>query len=95
MARSKVLGGLTRLLLGPTERGLWTIEIGLSLYDAFAADSATPRHSVHEVAEPGLPRVDPKRYRWLCATATCKCDFPNATASHCSRCAADCPRDER
>jgi glycerol-3-phosphate dehydrogenase len=76
VARSKVLGGLTRLLLRPTERGLWTIEIGLSLYDAFAADPATPRHSVHEVAEPGLPRVDPRRFRWLCGYSDAQMRFP-------------------
>ena len=85
VARSKVLGGLTSLLVRPTERGLWTIEIGLSLYDAFAADSATPRHSVHEVAEAGLPRVDPAAATAGSAvTATRKCVSPNAIASRCS-----------
>jgi glycerol-3-phosphate dehydrogenase len=76
LARSEALGGLTRLLLPPSERGLWTVEIGLFLYDGFAADPATPRHSVHEVGQPGLPRVDGQHYRWLCAYSDAQMRFP-------------------
>lgn len=76
LTRSKALSRLTRLLLRPSARGLWTIEIGLWLYDLFAADSATPRHSVQGLTEAGVPRVDRARYRWMCGYSDAQMRFP-------------------
>jgi glycerol-3-phosphate dehydrogenase len=76
LARSKALGRLSRLVLFPSERGLWTIEIGLSLYDRFAADPKTPRHSVHRALDNGVPRVDPAQYQWLCGYSDAQMRFP-------------------
>ncbi len=76
LARSKALNRLTRLLLRPSERGLWTIDIGLSLYDRFAAEPSTPRHSVHHLDDAGVPRVDPKHYRWMCGYSDAQMRFP-------------------
>jgi glycerol-3-phosphate dehydrogenase len=76
VARSQFLDRITRPLRSPSERGLWTIEIGLSLYDLFAADATTPRHSLHNVGEPNVPRVDSNRYRWLCGYSDAQMRFP-------------------
>ncbi|HUE13464.1 MAG TPA: glycerol-3-phosphate dehydrogenase/oxidase [Planctomycetaceae bacterium] len=76
LARSKALTWLTRPLMRPSERGLWTVEMGLWLYDRFAADPSTPRHSVHSLAEAGVPRVDRARYRWLCGYSDAQMRFP-------------------
>lgn len=50
-----------------TQRGLWLVRLGLSLYDFYARDPLLPRHRVDAVGVPGTPRVDPARYRWVCA----------------------------
>jgi len=76
LARSKTLSRLARLLQRPSERGLWTVDIGLWLYDRFASDPATPPHSVHDLAEAGVPRVDRARYRWLCGYSDAQMRFP-------------------
>jgi glycerol-3-phosphate dehydrogenase len=76
LTRSKMLSRLTRLLQRPSERGLWTVDIGLWLYDRFASDPETPRHSVHDLAEAGVPRVDRSKYRWLCGYSDAQMRFP-------------------
>jgi glycerol-3-phosphate dehydrogenase len=74
--RSTTLNWLTRPLQHKSERGLWAIEIGLSLYDRFAADPNMPPHTVHEANEPGVPRVDRARFRWLCGYSDAQMRFP-------------------
>jgi glycerol-3-phosphate dehydrogenase len=74
--RSATLNWLTRPLQHKSERGLWAIEIGLSLYDRFAADRTMPPHTVHEANEPGVPRVDRSRFRWLCGYSDAQMRFP-------------------
>jgi len=76
LARSQALSRLTRLLLRPSERGLWTIDFGLSMYDRFAADPSTPRHSVHRLDDAGVPRVDPAHYHWMCGYSDAQMRFP-------------------
>lgn len=48
-------------------RGLWTVRIGLWLYDRLTPDSTAPPHTVHEVSRNAGPQVDPRQYHWLCA----------------------------
>jgi glycerol-3-phosphate dehydrogenase len=74
--RSKAFNRLASALVRPSVRGLWTVEFGLRLYDVFAADPATPRHSVHSLTETGVPRVDRARYRWLVGYSDAQMRFP-------------------
>jgi glycerol-3-phosphate dehydrogenase len=74
--RSATLNWLTHPLQHPSERGLWAIEIGLTLYDRFAADPQMPPHAVHDANEPGVPRVDRSRFRWLCSYSDAQMRFP-------------------
>jgi len=76
VTRSPTLSWLTQPLQHKSERGLWAIEIGLSLYDRFAADPNMPPHSVHEPNEPDVPRVDRSRFRWLCGYSDAQMRFP-------------------
>ncbi|HEV3298689.1 MAG TPA: glycerol-3-phosphate dehydrogenase/oxidase [Planctomycetaceae bacterium] len=76
VTRSSTLNWLTQPLQHKSERGLWAIEIGLSLYDRFAADPNMPPHTVHEPNEPGVPRVDRSRFRWLCGYSDAQMRFP-------------------
>ena len=76
LARSKALTWLTRSLMRPSERGLWAVEIGLWLYDRLASDPATPQHSVHSLADAGVPQVDRTRYRWMCGYSDAQMRFP-------------------
>src|ERR1700685_3886550 len=76
LSRSKALNRLERLLGAPSERGLWTIEVGLSLYDRFVSDPAMPPHRKYRLGEALVPRVDPARYRWLCGYSDAQMRFP-------------------
>lgn len=49
------------------QRGLWLVDVGLRLYDWFAASQAFPRHTVHAAGGEGLPEIDAHRCRWLAA----------------------------
>ena len=59
-----------------SERGLWTIRIGLWLYDLIARDSTLPRHSVARLGDHAAPRVDANKYRWLCAYSDAQILYP-------------------
>jgi glycerol-3-phosphate dehydrogenase len=74
--RSAIANRLTQPLQHKSERGLWAIEIGLSLYDRFAADPHMPPHSVHDPGEPGVPRLARPRFRWLCSYSDAQMRFP-------------------
>ncbi|MGH7130167.1 MAG: FAD-dependent oxidoreductase, partial [Planctomycetaceae bacterium] len=57
-------------------RGLWLVRMGLSLYDLFAKDKRFPRYRVHRGGSPGVPRIDPDRYRWLCSYSDAQMRYP-------------------
>jgi glycerol-3-phosphate dehydrogenase len=76
VTRSALLNRLTQPLQHKSERGLWAIEIGLSLYDRFASDPHLPPHSVHDPGEPGVPKVARPRFRWLCGYSDAQMRFP-------------------
>jgi glycerol-3-phosphate dehydrogenase len=59
-----------------SERGLWTVRIGLWLYDTIARRSTLPRHAVHAVSSDSTPRVDQRRYRWTCAYSDAQMLYP-------------------
>ncbi len=76
LVRSPLFGRLTRFILPSSERGLWTVEVGLSLYDRFASDPALPPHTVHDPSEPGVPQLDRRRFRWLCGYSDAQMVYP-------------------
>ena len=51
---------------GRAARGLWAVRMGLWMYDRLAADADFPKSTVHRTTDPGVPRVDAARYRWVC-----------------------------
>ncbi len=57
-------------------RGLWLVNIGLWMYDAFARQSRMPRHRVFRVNDPATPRVNQQQYRWLCSYYDAQVEFP-------------------
>ncbi len=77
---------------GHSERGLWLVRTGLSLYDRYARASQLPRHQVHRVGSSGgarhglptvgpartdrLPQIDSAKYRWLCSYSDAQMVFP-------------------
>lgn len=58
------------------ERGLWTVRLGLWLYDLCAGRGLLPRSSVHRNARGDAPPVDPHQFRWLCAYSDAQMLFP-------------------
>lgn len=59
-----------------SERGLWTVRIGLWLYDRIARDSTLPEHAVHRVDDADSPQVDAAQYRWTCAYSDAQILYP-------------------
>ena len=59
-----------------SERGLWTVRIGLWLYDRIARDSTLPEHAVHRVDDADSPQVDRAQYRWTCAYSDAQILYP-------------------
>jgi glycerol-3-phosphate dehydrogenase len=57
-------------------RGLWLVRIGLWLYDRFARDPALPRHRSQAIDQAGVPRVDRRRYSWLCSYYDAQIRYP-------------------
>jgi len=59
-----------------SERGLYLVDMGLTLYDWFAAKGNLPRHSVHNVGEQGLPQINAARFRWMACYSDAQMRFP-------------------
>lgn len=51
-----------------TERGYWPVRIGLWMYDRNSTSMP--------VGTPGTPRVNPRRYRWLCSYSDAQMLYP-------------------
>ncbi|QDU15673.1 Aerobic glycerol-3-phosphate dehydrogenase [Gimesia maris] len=59
-----------------SERGMYLVDMGLSMYDWFASKGNLPRHSVHDVGEPGLPDINQEKFRWLACYSDAQMRFP-------------------
>ncbi|QDV18892.1 Aerobic glycerol-3-phosphate dehydrogenase [Gimesia panareensis] len=59
-----------------SERGLYLVDIGLSLYDWFASKGNLPKHSVHNVGETGLPQINANKFRWMACYSDAQMRFP-------------------
>lgn len=60
----------------PAARGLWTVGTGLSLYDGLAAGDGWPRHTTQRSEAVETPRVDARRYPWLCTFFDAQVRYP-------------------
>lgn len=74
--------GLSRTSLGqslagvPGGRGFWPMRTGLAMYDSLSQASSLPKSATMPVNAPGTPRVNPRRYHWLCAYSDAQMVFP-------------------
>lgn len=59
-----------------TGRGYWPMRLGLSMYDWMTQFNALPRSTSMSVGAPGAPRVNPRRYRWLCTYSDAQMLYP-------------------
>ncbi len=64
--RLPLLRGLAARMARTSERGLWAIRIGLTLYDWLARHGSVPRHRVELVQHGRRPSVPAEQFRWLC-----------------------------
>lgn len=74
--------GLSRTSVGqslagsPGGRGFWPMRTGLAMYDALSQSSVLPKSSTMPVNTPGAPRVNARRYHWLCAYSDAQMVYP-------------------
>src|SRR5437773_7200485 len=57
-------------------RGLRVVQVGLWLYDRYAADGTLPARSLHHVGEDGVPAVSPQIARRLWAYSDAQITYP-------------------
>jgi glycerol-3-phosphate dehydrogenase len=58
-----------------TPRGLWLVQMGLSMYDAYARDPDLPHHATHRRTQTDAIEVS-SQYRWLCSYYDAQIRFP-------------------
>ncbi|HEY4312210.1 MAG TPA: glycerol-3-phosphate dehydrogenase/oxidase [Pirellulales bacterium] len=56
-------------------RGLYLVQMGLRMYDAYARDPSLPKHATHRRDQEDAILVNPK-YRWLCSYYDAQIRFP-------------------
>ncbi|QDT43336.1 Aerobic glycerol-3-phosphate dehydrogenase [Gimesia alba] len=59
-----------------SERGLYLVDMGLTLYDWFASKGNLPRHSVHNVGDADLPQINADKFRWMACYSDAQMRFP-------------------
>ena len=59
-----------------SRRGLWLVQLGLWLYDAFARTERYERRATHAVDDANVPRVSAHSYSWLCSYMDAQVAFP-------------------
>ncbi|MCC7085674.1 MAG: glycerol-3-phosphate dehydrogenase/oxidase [Pirellulales bacterium] len=60
----------------PLHRGLWTVRLGLWLYDHYARDPTLPKRKSHCTTESGIVPIDPAKYPWTCEFSDAQVVFP-------------------
>ena len=58
------------------QRGLWSIRMGLWLYDAYARDPTLPRRRLYKSRSPDVVRVDAAKYRWMFSFSDAQLVYP-------------------
>ena len=61
---------------GKSERGLWVVRTGLWMYDRLVHDPEFPPSKRHASSTPGVPRVDARRFPWMCAYSDAQMLYP-------------------
>lgn len=93
--------GQTLLKIGRGRRGLFAIQVGLSIYDWLAGKSGLPRHSSTGIQPQGqerrqnnIPDISPQRFHWLCSFSDAQIEYPErfvvALLEDARRAAASC-----
>lgn len=59
-----------------SERGLYLVNMGLTLYDWFASRGNLPRHSIHDLGEQDLPQINSEKFRWMACYSDAQMRFP-------------------
>ncbi|TML14488.1 MAG: glycerol-3-phosphate dehydrogenase/oxidase [Actinobacteria bacterium] len=57
-------------------RGLWTLRLGLWMYDRYARESTLPGHASHRSTDAGIVPVDRSKYPWVCSFSDAQILFP-------------------
>ncbi|MEX0702755.1 MAG: FAD-dependent oxidoreductase [Planctomycetales bacterium] len=77
LERRPRLARWARGIAGRSPRGLWVVRLGLWLYDRLAGAAGIAPHAVARTgADERAPRVDPRKYRWLCSYADAQMEYP-------------------
>jgi glycerol-3-phosphate dehydrogenase len=63
-------------LVPVSERGLWAVRTGLTLYDQIAKGGRLPSHTVGRVDQAGVPALDRSQFHWLCSYYDAQMLFP-------------------
>jgi glycerol-3-phosphate dehydrogenase len=58
------------------QRGLWSIRVGLWLYDTFAHDRTLPRRRLYNARAPEVVKVDSTKYRWMYSFSDAQIVYP-------------------
>jgi glycerol-3-phosphate dehydrogenase len=64
--RIPFVGRLANKLSKHSERGVWLLRSGLTLYDWLARRSESPKHTAMSLPSAEAPAIDSGRYRWAC-----------------------------
>ncbi len=73
----KFLGLKPRRGVAPAKhRGLWSIRVGLWLYDVYAHDPTLPRRRLYKSRSPKVVPVDSTKYRWMYSFSDAQIVYP-------------------
>ena len=90
--RIPLMGRLASKLSRHSERGVWLVRAGLTMYDWFARKSSTPKHRSVSLPSQEAPQIDHQRYRWACQYMDAWIQYPErfivAMLHDCQRLAA-------
>ncbi|HEV2968928.1 MAG TPA: glycerol-3-phosphate dehydrogenase/oxidase [Pirellulales bacterium] len=56
--------------------GLWSVRLGLWLYDVYAHDPTLPRRRLYKSRSPDVVRIDSTKYRWMYAFSDAQIVYP-------------------
>lgn len=91
--RIPLMGRLAARLSKHSERGVWLVRAGLTMYDWFARKSGAPKHRGVRLPDVAAPAIDADAYRWACQYMDAWIQYPErlvvAMLHDCRRLAAE------
>lgn len=91
--RIPLMGRLASKLSKHSERGVWLVRAGLTMYDWFSRKSTSPKHRSVTLPSGDAPRIDSDQYRWACQYMDAWIQYPErfivAMLHDCQRLAAE------